>query len=205
MAGCSTRVVTIWRLPGLVARAERMAVLSLSVPQLVKMISSGPAPSRAATCSRACLRLPAHLAPEGVHAGGVAVQVVKIRQHGLQDFRGHLGGGIVVQIDGGHWDTSSTSSSGQTNSRSLASTKSFRVRCTAAQEAQAPRVATSTWFPTTSMSSRSPPSCCRAGLISRCDGLFDHLDLLEVGELRRAGGRRPGRARTRSMISWMAS
>ncbi len=30
--------------------------------------------------------LPAHLAPEGVHAGGVAVEFVVVRQHGLQDF-----------------------------------------------------------------------------------------------------------------------
>ena len=45
-AGCSTRLVTTCRLPSWVARAERIAALSLSVPQLVKMISSGIGPDQ---------------------------------------------------------------------------------------------------------------------------------------------------------------
>jgi hypothetical protein len=52
-AGCSTRVVTMWRLLGKQRRALMRAVLSLSVPQEVKMISSGEAPSRSATWARA--------------------------------------------------------------------------------------------------------------------------------------------------------
>ena len=36
------------------ASSERRAVLTLSVPPLVKTISSGSAPTSAATCSRAC-------------------------------------------------------------------------------------------------------------------------------------------------------
>src|SRR5208337_2626202 len=109
---------------------------------------------------------PAHLPSEGVHAGGIAVELVVVREHRFQDGRIHLGGGVVVQVNDSHGATSSTRSSGVTSSLSLASTKSFRVSWAAAQEAQVPRVATKTRSPTTSMSSRSPPSCCRAGRIS---------------------------------------
>ena len=52
-AGCSTLVVTTWRFSGKVCRAERIAVESLSVPQLVKVISPGSAPNSEATCSLA--------------------------------------------------------------------------------------------------------------------------------------------------------
>ena len=53
-AGCSTAVVTIWRFLGDVAKADLMAVLSLSLPQLVNTISLlSLAPMRPATCSRA--------------------------------------------------------------------------------------------------------------------------------------------------------
>ena len=55
-AGCSTREVITWRFSGLERRAAQMAVLSLSVPQLVKTISSGVAPIRPATWARASLR-----------------------------------------------------------------------------------------------------------------------------------------------------
>ena len=56
--------------------------------------------------------LPAHLAAEGVHAGGVAVELGEIGQHGLHHLGGHPGGGVVVQIDR-RSSTSSTSSSGR--------------------------------------------------------------------------------------------
>jgi hypothetical protein len=45
MAECSTWVVTMCRLPE-VCNADQMAMLSLSVPQLVKMISFGVQPTR---------------------------------------------------------------------------------------------------------------------------------------------------------------
>jgi hypothetical protein len=44
-----------WRRSGSTSSAERMAALSLSVPQAVKMISSVEAPSRSATRWRASL------------------------------------------------------------------------------------------------------------------------------------------------------
>ncbi len=55
MAECSTCVVTMWRLP-VVCSADQIAALSLSVPQLVKMISLAVAPKSAATFSRASIR-----------------------------------------------------------------------------------------------------------------------------------------------------
>ena len=54
MAECSTCVVTMCRLPVLWS-ADQMARLSLSVPQLVKMISLAVAPTSAATFSRASI------------------------------------------------------------------------------------------------------------------------------------------------------
>ena len=103
--------------------AARMAVLSLSVPQLVKTISSAEAPSRRASVLARRADVGGHLAAEGVHAGGVAVVVGEIGQHGLEHLRGHLGGGVVVEVnDVRHHGTSSTTSSGLTSSRSLFST-----------------------------------------------------------------------------------
>src|SRR4051812_39984570 len=52
-AECLTAVVTTCRFLGWVRSALWMAVLLLSVPQLVKTISRGSAPIRAATFSRA--------------------------------------------------------------------------------------------------------------------------------------------------------
>ena len=52
-AGCSTRVVMTFRGRPAPSTPPRIAVLSLSVPQLVKMISDGSALMSAATCSRA--------------------------------------------------------------------------------------------------------------------------------------------------------
>ena len=46
-------LLTAWGRSGRHPKAEARAVLSDSVPPLVKMISSGSAPRRAATCSRA--------------------------------------------------------------------------------------------------------------------------------------------------------
>ena len=52
-AGCSTCVVTMWRLSDRASSIPRMAALSPSVPQLVKIISIGSAaPINAATCAR---------------------------------------------------------------------------------------------------------------------------------------------------------
>ena len=63
MAECSTCVVTMCFLP-VVCSADQMAALSLSVPQLVKMISLGVAPTSAATFSRASLRCPSTRLPK---------------------------------------------------------------------------------------------------------------------------------------------
>src|SRR5208283_1948653 len=108
-----------------------------------------------------------YLASEGVHARRISIELIEIWEHCFQHFRGHLGRRIVIQIYRFHADTSSTTSSGQTSSRSFASTKFFNVWSDAWQDAHAPRVATSTRLPTTSTSSMSPPSCFRAGRISR--------------------------------------
>ena len=63
-----------------------------------------------------------HTASKGVHAGRIAVILAEIRQHGLQNFRRHHGRRIVISIDDPHQSTSSTTSSGVTSSRNLAST-----------------------------------------------------------------------------------
>ena len=42
------------------------------------------------------------LAAERVHAGGVAVIFMEIGEHRLQHLGGHLGRGVVVQVDGPH-------------------------------------------------------------------------------------------------------
>ena len=83
-------------------------MLSLSVPQLVKMISSGSAPRSAATSRARFLELHGHLAAEGVHAGGIAVVLPEVGEHGLHDFRRNPARGVVVEIDGLHHDSSST-------------------------------------------------------------------------------------------------
>ena len=64
---------------------------------------------------------------------------MKVGQHRFQNFRRNLGRGIVVKIDGFHWATSSTTSSGQTSSRSLISTKFLRVMLEPGRGAGAPR------------------------------------------------------------------
>jgi len=179
-AGCSTRVVMMWRLwPASASTAPRIAQLSLSEPPLVNTISAGDAPIRAATCARArstscprCRRSCAcwtdcrSPAPVGGH-----------RLH-------HLGrthrGGVVVEIDHPrHHDSSTTTRSSATNSRSLACTTSRRVK-------EATGIARSC-----RASTRAP--CCRPRRSARCrrvlaqrgphlalDGLGDQLDLLDV-------------------------
>ena len=97
-------------------------------------------------------------AAEAVHAGGVAVAFGEIGQHGLHHLGGHFGGGIVIHIDRFHRRTSSTTSSGVTSSRSLASTTFFSVTWEALQPAHVPRSLTMTRSPSTSTSSISPPS-----------------------------------------------
>ena len=55
MAGCSTRVVTRCFFSGWAARALKMAVLSDSEPQEVKISSKGSQPNTEATSARAFL------------------------------------------------------------------------------------------------------------------------------------------------------
>src|ERR1035441_5383470 len=88
MAECSTAVVRMWRRPGWVARALWRTALLLSVPQLVKTISLGAG----------LLDFLAGLAAEFVDAGRIAVMVAQEREHGVNDFGGHAGGGVVVKI-----------------------------------------------------------------------------------------------------------
>lgn len=63
LAECSTLVVMTWRLP-VVWRADWMAVLFDSVPQLVKVTSLGSAFTKVATFSRAASTCPCTRAPK---------------------------------------------------------------------------------------------------------------------------------------------
>jgi len=63
-AGCSTLVVTMCRRSGAARRADRIAVESLSVPQLVKIISSESQPIKLATSLRAFFRAPPTCPPK---------------------------------------------------------------------------------------------------------------------------------------------
>ena len=98
MAECSTWVVTMCFLP-LVCSADQIAALSLSVPQLVKMISLGVQPSSAATFSRASTKWPSTPLAKAVGAGRVAVIVGEKRHHRLKDLGRDAGGGVVVQVN----------------------------------------------------------------------------------------------------------
>ena len=64
----------------------------------------------------------AHVAAEGVHARRVAVELGEVGQHLFHHLGGDLGGGVVIQVDGFHAVTSSTTRSLATSSLSLDST-----------------------------------------------------------------------------------
>ena len=100
-AGCSIAVVTMWRPLAARARAApRRARLSDSVAPEVNTISSGAAPTSAATArarasTAACGLLAEHVAA----ARGVAEALAEVGQH-RRDHRGIDGrGGVVVEVD----------------------------------------------------------------------------------------------------------
>ena len=78
VAGCSTaEVTTCRRAAGMVAAVPRMARLLDSVPPEVNTISSGWAPIRAATCSRAVSTAAFAARPKGWSLDGLPKWVVR--------------------------------------------------------------------------------------------------------------------------------
>ena len=77
----------------------RIARLALSVPPLVKTTSLGLLPSTFAARSRASSSSGARLAPDVVHAGGIAPDLAQERQHRLAHLRVQGRGGVVIEID----------------------------------------------------------------------------------------------------------
>jgi hypothetical protein len=77
------------------------AMLSASVPPLVKTISPGAQFSSGHHAPR-LLDAARGLAPEGVDGAGVAVVLAHIGQHGLDHLGVQLRGGGVVEVDAFH-------------------------------------------------------------------------------------------------------
>jgi len=75
-----------------------MAVLMLSVPQLVKIISVAGAPMSAATDSRAASIGPTSFFAQPVGARRIAPFLGQVRQHRLQHFRCDARRGIAIEI-----------------------------------------------------------------------------------------------------------
>ena len=109
IAGCSTAEVMISLRPAWVSSADRIAVLSDSVPlrgvdDLVVEFARRAAPGIGA---RACLQGGADFGAERVHRGRVAELLGEERQHRLDDFGIDAGGGVVVEINRAHGVASS--------------------------------------------------------------------------------------------------